>query len=319
MFPSTLEELNQKSSFFLGASGYEPRASALAPFISTGVEHRHVLGFHEHNDHPARLKNDETYQRLGFNLRQAQGNSSIEIRDLVNAGVGVAKSEKKALAFDISSMTRVWQGAIVQTLMETNWQGELETFIAYVPSRFEPPPRHVPPNEFVGPLPGFGSLSPPDLPIALVLSLGYERERALGFMEILDPGRTVLMIAKGGKKDPFYQTVLQNNRDILARISSDCLFEYPLLEPVAAFRYLESICGGLEWSYRIVLASLGPKLFGVLCLLLAARNRTVSVWRMTPGVHGQPRDIRADLEKKVVFKVVWTPETDKFTEPRESS
>jgi hypothetical protein len=63
----------------------------------------------------------------------------------------------------------------------------------------------------------------------------------------------------------------------------------------------------LRDSYRVVLASLGPKLYGLLCFLLATRFNDISVWRVSAGVFGQPRDAHADIDKVVVVSTIWEP------------
>ena len=175
------------------------------------------------------------------------------------------------MAFDISVMTRAWHGAIVRQLWTMEAERELETFFTYVPARFTRPPVRLFPNEYVAPLDGFASLTTPNLPVAAVIGLGYERERALGLQQLLDPERTMLMVAKGEDKDSYYPEVLRSNRDILRRTPPEWVFEYSLNEPAATFAILASVVAGLRESYRVVLASLGPKLYG-LCVFCSPRD-----------------------------------------------
>jgi hypothetical protein len=306
LLDSSIDEMNAKTRFFVGACGYETRSTALLDRLSNTISLRYTVAFQEHPQSLARPQNEQKYRRHGFEFRTDQGGSTAQIESVVSMGLDESRKENWALAFDVSSMTRAWHGAIVRRLMEQDEDREIETFFIYVPGKYSPPPRQNAPNEVVGPVNGFASLSPPDLPIALLMSLGYERERALGFMEILDPGRTVLMLAR--MHPNYYESVLRNNQEIIERTSPQWKFEYPLREPSATFRILESICGGLECSYRVVLASLGPKIFGILCFLLAAKNRAISVWRMSSGIHNRPRDVAPDTKNVVVLKAIWTPE-----------
>ena len=306
---SSIEELNDKTQCFVGASGYEERATAFLPKLAASVKHRIAIGFTEHTNEFSRAENDRKFEQCHFEPRKCSGNDSAEVQNVATEGLRVAKKERGAIAFDISSMTRSWHGAIVRTLIVDSSETEVDTYFVYVPRKFEKPPKENPPNQIVGPVEGFGALSPPDLPIALLLSLGHERDRALGFMEILDPGRTVLMIPRTLKKDPFYTSVLKNNSEVLRRASERWVFEYRLWQPAATFRMLESICGGLDLSHRIVMAPMGPKLFGLLCFLMAAKYREMSVWRMSSGMHAKPCDVSPDADRPVILKVTWAPET----------
>lgn len=305
---SSLEEMNAQSVFALAACGYEHRASALLPKISDTVKHRCVLAFKEHHDAFHRRRNDKKFEERGFISISTTGNSSVEVGEAVKKGLDLQKESGGALVFDISSMTRAWQGAIIQVLMTQTVEQELETYFVYVPRRFDKPPEQDCANEIVGPVQGFAALAPPDLPIALLLSLGYERTKALGLMEILDPGQTVLLVAKSSENDPFYPNVIKNNREILRRVNDRWVFPYPLAHPATTFRILESICTGLGLSYRVVLAPMGPKLFALLCFLMAARHSAMSVWRMSTGLHAEPKDAVGDVSRAITVKVVWSPD-----------
>lgn len=308
---STLDELNRRSRVVIAACGYEQRASALLPSISESVTDRFALTFKEELSALHRPENDKKFQRSKFTAVPCSGNASDEVREVVERGLEVATKVGGALTFDISSMTRAWHGAIVQTLMSQNSGKDIETYFVYVPRQFDRPPKESCSNEIVGPVKGFAALTPPDLPIALLLSLGYEREKALGLMEILDPGRTILLIANSSKNkphfaDPFFSSVIRNNREILKKVSERWTFSYPLSQPATTFRILESICGGVGLFHRIVMAPMGPKLFALLCFLLAAKQPTVSVWRMSSGIHAQPKDAFADLARITTLKVIWS-------------
>jgi hypothetical protein len=246
--------------------------------------------------------------RRGFDLETVGGNESNIVQAVVSSIAQPAFSSAKALAFDISSMTRAWHGAIVRELWATETDRDIETFFAYVPAKFKRPLLRSAPNEFVAPVNGFAALRTPDLPVSAVIGLGYEKERALGLQQLLDPGQTMLMVPRSGSRDPYYPDVRKNNRGILHRTPPEWVFEYSLAEPAATFSVLASIVSGLRESHRVVLASLGPKVFGLLCFLLATRFSDVSVWRVSSGVHGRPRDALADLARLVVFRAVWGSE-----------
>ncbi len=303
---SSIEELNTRAGAFVAACGYEHRSSAISKIL-VGPRKKVALCFKEWPDALSRKQNEEQLSSLGFELTNVGGNDSYRVQEIVGKLLIPAESERGAIAFDISAMTRAWHGAIVREIRTTSRAAELETFFAYVPAKFTRPIRRYVPNEFVAPVDGFASLSTPDLPVAAVIGLGYERERALGLKQLLDPERTVLMVPHIGEHDRFYPEVLRGNAGLLKRTPQDWIFDYSLAEPSATFATLASIVSGLRESYRVVLASLGPKLFGMLCFLLAARFKDVSVWRVSSGIHGQPRPVLEDMSRVSVISAVWEP------------
>ena len=304
---SSVGELNDRSGTFVVACGYEHRSVAVTRLV-TGPKRRVALCFNEWPEALARRDNQREFVERGFELEVVGGNDARKVQEIVSKVAQSTLPSGRAMAFDISSMTRAWHGAIVRELRTIDASCDVETFFAYVPAKFRRPPAESLPNEFVGPVQGFAALSTPDLPIAAVIGLGYERERALGLQQLLDPERTMLMVPKFGDTDPYYPEVRKSNRRILTRTQPKWVFEYSLAEPAATFATLASIVSGLRESYRVVLASLGPKVFGLLCFLLATRFSDVSVWRVSSGIHGEPRDAYADLDRVVVLSALWGPE-----------
>jgi hypothetical protein len=300
-----LTELHAHAKTFITACGYESRSSALVRTLPESVTRRFAIAYEEWPLALSRSRNEETFREGGFKLVTASGNKpdalSQTVLDSIHGG-GVP------LAIDISCMTRPWHGSIVRTIAAIETKTSFDTYIAYVPGRFTLPPRTSPANEVVAPVDGFASMALPDLPVAAILGLGYEKERALGLQQLLDPERTILMIPRNrGRRDKFYPSVVKSNKDILGRTQRDWRFEYPLDQPSATFGMMASLVSGLLPSYRVVLASLGPKLFGVLCFLLATRFRQVSVWRVSSGIHATPRESYADESHTSVLRVSWGP------------
>jgi hypothetical protein len=304
---SSLLELNARAGAFVAACGYERRSVALSSLITGAPEGRNALCFSEWPDALGRKDNERQLLERGFKLHGVGGNESKRVESLVADIATTTILAGAAVGFDISSMTRAWHGAIIRQFRTMEFDTECETFFAYAPAQFRRPPLRSLPNEFVAPVDGFASLSTPDLPVAVVIGLGYERERALGLRQLLDPEKTILMIPNCGDKDEYYPEVLRSNKDILRRTHQEWVFEYCISEPAATFATLISIVAGLRESYRVVLASLGPKVFGLLSFLLATRFADVSVWRVSSGIHAQPREAHADLDQLVVIDAIWEP------------
>lgn len=303
---SSLAILEAEARTLIVGCGYEHRSQGVTSLLQRLPHEKIALCFREFSDAIARKENERFFEDKGFALRQVGGNSPDHVQSIVSAAIHQQTANGGALAFDISTMTRAWHGAIVRQLRIEELSYELRTFFAYAPAKFQPPPGWNAPNEFVGPVDGFTSLGTPDLPVAAIIGLGYEREGALGLQQLIDPQLTILMVPKANDRhDPFYARVKQSNKDVIDRTRSEWIFEYDLSEPASTFSTMASIVAGLKGSYRVVLASLGPKIFGVLCFLLASKFNDLSVWRISSGIHGHPRDSHADLERAVVLDVTW--------------
>lgn len=300
-----ISEVLNEATLLVSASGYETRARAFARIAARRIPRRVAICFEEQRDILERRNNDMVFRDYGYEMIDSPGSSPALIERLVQEALGAAGNRRASIAIDISSMTRTWYGAVVRICMACMSVEDLKTYFIYVPGKFQPPPLEAPPNEIVRPVEGFASLALPSLPAALVVGLGYEPERALGLQELLDPKLTVLMVPKFGLGDPFFKHVKRSNADILSRIPEQWIFVYPLDQPRASFRIMESVCSGLEPEFRIVLASLGPKLFGIACFLLAAKNPRISVWRVSSGSFHPARDILPDSGRAIALKAIW--------------
>jgi hypothetical protein len=301
---SSISESQAQSGAIVVACGYEHRSQGITSLLTVLPPHKHALCFREFPEAIARAENEAFFLNKGFTLHNVSSNDAPRVQAILD-DVILSLPEGTSLFVDISTMTRTWHGAMVRQLRMKGYAPSLKTYFAYTPAVFRLPPTRNVPNEFVMPVAGFAALSTPELPVAAIIGLGYEREGALGLQQILDPARTILLIPNIGAGDPYYAQVLKNNKDILDRTALDWKFDYSLAEPASTFSMLASLIGGLRESHRIVLASLGPKMFGLICFLLAAQFPDVSVWRVSSGVHGQPRDSRSDLARAVVLEINW--------------
>jgi hypothetical protein len=291
------------------ACGYEHRSQGVASLFPRVAGLRYALCFREFPDAIARHDNENFFRKRGFALREVSSNDPALVQKIIDSSIKALPEEDAHLIVDISTMTRTWHGAIVHQLRMADYGKPISTTFAYVPSMFRMPPKLTVANEFVGPVDGFAALSTPELPVAAIIGLGYERGGALGLQQLLDPARTILFKPNDGGNDRYHSQIIKSNREILERTLLDDQFDYQLLEPGATFAGLASLVGGLRHTYRVVLTSLGPKVFGLISFLLATQFNDVSVWRVSSGIHGKPRDAMPDIDRAVFLKVTWAPES----------
>jgi hypothetical protein len=291
---------------FLFASGYERRARSILAVASGLPGFKLCLGFEEHQGVLSRAENDKAYADAGVPIRLISGESRTAARQAVRDTLEHVP-DNGTLAVDITSMTRVWHAAMISEVLGTEGRTRLRTVFIYVPAVFTPPADDFSRTKHVFPLEGFTGFGLPDLPTALVVGLGYEPERALGLHSLLDPSLTAVFLASPADSR-YYQAVLETNDDLLRRLPDELRFEYPLHDPAATMQLIESLCSKLSSDYRVILASLGPKLFGVECMLVTALRPELSVWRVSSG-SGAPRDAEGDMEYASACSVNWVNRT----------
>jgi hypothetical protein len=122
------------------------------------------------------------------------------------------------------------------------------------------------------------------------MGLGFEPGRAMGAYTEIDPSSTRCFFAHPGVDPRFRDDVFKANRDLAKQISSHEWVAYPLSDPLLSFHLLNSACNALSRYGQVILTNNGPKLFGLLCFLAAARHPSASVWRISTGKAGEPVD-----------------------------
>jgi hypothetical protein len=303
----SIAEAQECAQAMIVACGYEQRSRGITSLVEKLPPIRTALCFEEFSTILARPSNESFFRQKGFTLETVGSNQSQKVQSLFDGVIRASLSNGSALLLDISTMTRSWHGALVRQLRIAEYGAEITTFFAYTPSVFRQPRAGFASNEFVAPVEGFAALTTPEYPVAAIIGLGYEKEEALGLQQLLDPSLTILFKPTAGQNDKYYKHVLANNREILARTPEDCSFDYRLDSPAETLSNFASLVNGLRNTHRVVLASLGPKMFGLMSFLIATQFPEVSVWRVSSGVHGQPRDSVADLKRATILKVVWQP------------
>jgi hypothetical protein len=184
-----------------------------------------------------------------------------------------------SILVDLSCLARQHIGALFAAIKDLAKEGPVELQIAYSLARFVKPPIHwstairriAPVNsEFAG----WTAL--PDNPVELVIALGYEKGKAIGAAEYLEPGDTWLFVPTSPEEKFLREVQVQNKELLLERKAKQ--LEYEVLSPVDAYHSLLSLVRGMRNVARPILLPFGPKIFFGLSLLVAMVIDEAAVW-----------------------------------------
>jgi hypothetical protein len=304
---SETELIDSTIDFCIVASGYESRSCSLAKFLSRkeNILQKMVWGFKEYHSEKSRLKNDEIFKSLSYHFTTFSGSDSVLPYSIVKTLLG-EQDGKERLTFliDVSAMSRTWYGAIIRALAEVKYDIPIRTIFAYTPAIWKNEKYEYPPIEVLAPLPGYSSHALPNKPTALIIGLGQEDGRALGLKEHLDPQKYVCFYTSPGIDQHYEDEVIAANSDLLEKLDLNCRYAYNIYDTFGSYKMLESVCNGLIRDYRIVLASMGPKIFGIYCFLLATAKPEISVWRVSSATSQKPIDQKPSKER-ILFRVDW--------------
>ena len=196
------------------------------------------------------------------------------VRTLARDEDGVA-----SILIDLSCLARQHVGWLFAAVKDLAKEGPVDLQIAYSLARFVKPPvqwstaiRRIAPvnNEFAG------WTAAPDNPIELVIALGYEKGKAIGAAEYLEPGDIWLFIPTSPNSKYLRKVQVQNKELLLERKTKQ--LDYEVLSPVDTYHSLLSLVRGMKNVARPILLPFGPKIFFGLSLLVAMVIDEAAVW-----------------------------------------
>jgi hypothetical protein len=212
---------------------------------------------------------------------ERQGHDLLSEADAM-AAISSARTSGHRLRIDISSMKRTTIARIVEALWE-NPATEPVQFV-YAPALYEASSSGIS-NDMAlqaGPVTPFfgGALRPTSTPLGLIAGLGFEPHRVLGLTELLEPAQVWAFLAVSEDRR-FQAAVREVNLPTLAN-QHNYVHEYDVRSIADTYSAVESLVYAAGQSHRLVLAPSGPKMFALVCMLVAASAtpQPPAVWRV---------------------------------------
>lgn len=284
--------LNDDVDLFVSVLGYERRAVHAASLLGSRARRKLAVAFPD-STQCSYAENRLFYDRSGFRKVDYERSSFLtwfkeELRAAASEPIGRGLS----VSIDISSMSRPMIAQVVVALAETSVLNGSEVSFVYSPAAFEKPALTPVPIVVSQPvIPELAGWSEaPERAVSAIVGLGFEYEQALGALEFLEPAASWGFLPTGYDAR-YYQTVIQANRPLLQSIPREHLFEYSVQNPLSCFQALEGLVYGLVQDSRPVLLPFGPKIFALICMLVAqAHFPKVTVWRVSGEQEGEKID-----------------------------
>lgn len=300
--PTThIDDLDSRSyDALLCSLGYETRSVTAAcrvagstPILAVGFTHRKDKVY---------KRNRELLVERGASIEEPDDQRfSSRIADWLDHG-------PTRVAIDISSMNRTRIATVVDALRHTANDDLVIDFI-YVPQRYEKGPPKVEKASALEPVAAnfAGWYTDASRPLVVLFGLGYEPLRAAGAIDVLEPKLAVPFFPVG-KDEKFMRDVEANNKRVFSLPTVDPTRRYEIADPFSLFAELDSLVSFYdEEGSRLVLLPLGPKIFALVCILVASTRHPVTpVWRVSPGQREDPIDVQPD-DQLVTLRVSTAP------------
>jgi len=215
-----------------------------------------------------------------------------------------ADNEKPSIVIhiDVSCLSRAAIGRLFAEIKNVSAKKPVDLSVYYSLACFSPPPEEwAGQNRTVEPLNHTfsGWTSAPDLPVNVIVGLGYEKGKALGAVEYLEPHERWVLIPNS-PETKYLEKVTQHNIELMKGEYVKRLM-YEVLRPADTFLSLHSLLSGLSATSRPVLFPFGPKIFFATSLVVAMSMENVSVWHV-PGEHDDELSGREPSPYAAIFR-----------------
>jgi hypothetical protein len=273
--------------------GYEDRSAHFWRHVRPEVTSSVAYGFLEQEELSFR-KNLTFYKEAGFTVTSPSGD---EYRAALSAALlaSAPNQDVTRVVIDISSLTRDRIAMACECFEAHAATRAVEVDFVYYLAAFQSPAKRIKQNAYAGPvLPSFaGWWRYPELPVAAIVGLGYEENKALGAVELLQvPEATWTFMPESTVKE-YDAALLLANEALLSRVPNDHVITYIVEDPFQTYKVLAALRQSLSELYNVVLLPFGPKIFGLASILVAINDHHTAVWRISAGIHAKPREAYA--------------------------
>lgn len=226
---------------------------------------------------------DQTVKRLKKQFDAAVVDSLQAEATILALADETARQDDRTLRVfvDVSCLSRTSMGRIFSALKEAAQVATVKLSVGYCLARYSPPPeRRNPANRKVSPVhPTFsGWTAGPYRPVDVIVALGYEKGKALGAVEYLEPSRRWIFVPNS-PETKFLRAVKAYNRELTSG-DVGVPIDYEVLRPRDAYFSLLSLVVGLLSEARPVLLPFGPRIFFAISLLVAMAVEEAAIWHV---------------------------------------
>ncbi|WP_029527814.1 hypothetical protein [Polaromonas glacialis] len=254
--------------------------------LSSGVKRRHTYFSRTFEKIPGivRITCATQHPAVGSFSTAPMSNKSTLMQQLLAAAKDVRGANKPLkIMIDVSCLPRPFIAEVFACLTIIAQTRDVELHVAYSLATYGPSPLvWAVPNRTICPVhPTFSGWTSEgaSAPLDIVVGLGYERGKALGAVEYLEPRHRWICVPQSPEA-AYLAEVRRHNKNLIDN-SKERVAYYQVLSPVDTYFSLRSLVEGIARGARPVLLPFGPKLFFAVNLLVAMTVEEAAVWHVT--------------------------------------
>ena len=279
--------------FFITCASFEERCLGVPQKLSKGFQFEKGCVFVYDDPNKKRERNLEKLEttlisRGHFTKISTSENDPLPaIGKLYNELKNVKQRDfaKSAITLDISTFTKRHLLLLLKAIDDLGLWKNLRIFYTepreYIADLYLPMSRGI---RTISPISGFISNSPPNLPVLLIIFLGYEGDRARAIYENLDPEDTILIVPKPAYHKEWENRTEKMNQSLIRMVEREKIENAHSINPIDVANHLQKVLKRFnpnKWRWIIVPLGTKPQALG-----------TYLFWRQHPNafsiVYAQP-------------------------------
>lgn len=188
------------------------------------------------------------------------------------------ESSQPKILVDISCFPRHWIGALLHCMFVTDLdRSEAHILLSYFPSSFYVPPRIKKVRE-ADLLMKFEWRTKHDLPIALLMILGYDSRSAANLIDRVKPDKIVVLYTASDFDKRITEEIERRHAKLIASLPMSQIITYPLQNLHKVNALITSEILRYRLTHKVKIAVMGPKILTALSLILQIRYPDIEVW-----------------------------------------
>jgi len=289
---------NTKYDLFVAALGYESRSIYCSQHLIIDARFKIADAFCERHE-LSYEENMKWFEENDFTIREIPEDKSVY--DIKNHYINTIIDElvcnepkydrQLMICIDISSMSRYKIALWIEFVLVVFAGIKLKVDFLYSLAPINGSPGEFCPIKFSGPVTSFFAGWSPniDLPLSVVIGLGYDPIKALGICEYLET-TNVYAMAPAFRDENQSDLVMTVNEEFFRWMqrmgTTGGVYNYYVEQPFKSFLDLQSLAYPF---HRAVIIPFGPKIFALQSFLLSIiYAKKISVWRVSGGQEEEP-------------------------------
>jgi hypothetical protein len=257
-------KMSERCSFLL--RNYTIQAQRILVLINNEVE--------EEN----RKLNPQLTPFKGLDLIEINPNEGETVVEYIETLANKLNHDELSILIDYSCMSMYWYASIINYLYLKEISCErINIYFAYTPVTYTEPRKQTFKQDLHVILKDPVFVNTEITKKALILGLGYDVERAEFMIQKIKPSTVYYFYSQPSIDERYTEKVLQLNDRLIRTSEPGKLFPFPMSDMDITVELLTKIVFDLRLSHKVILASFGPKLLTLACLLLFARFPDIEI------------------------------------------